>query len=84
METKVNEATTIRLVEETNNKIVYQIRDNLQTKAITEVVLQVKEEVMEENMTKVILSDITVRSMDNMQGNIEEERKKIKKMMQDL
>ena len=46
--------------------------------------LQVEEEVMEENLKKSIFSVINVRSMDIMQVNVDEARKKIKKVMQEL
>lgn len=82
--TKVEEAITIRLVEKTDKKVTHQIRDNHKVKAITKVVLRVEEEVIEENLTKTIFIIITVSSMDIMQFNIEETRKKIKKVMQDL
>lgn len=77
METMVEEDETIQLVEETNKKVVHQIRDNLKTQEITEVVLQLDKEVIKENLKNEIFSVITVRSTDIMQVNIEEARNRI-------
>lgn len=48
------------------------------------MVVQVEEETIEEKLIKAIFKVITVRTMDIMQVNVDEERNKIKKVMQDL
>lgn len=71
MVTMEKEVTRIRLVEETIKKIVHQIRDNLLTKAITEVVVQVEEEGMEGNLIKFKFGATIVKSMAITQVNVE-------------
>lgn len=77
------EVTTIRIVEETIKKVVYQIKYILLTKAITDEEVQIEEWEIEEKLIKVIFSATIVKSMAIMQVYIEEARK-IKKLMQSL
>lgn len=83
MVAKTEEVTTIRLVEETIKKVVCQIRDNLLTKVIKQMVVQVEEEEMEENLIKFIFITTIVKNIAIIQINIEE-AEKIKKVMQSL
>lgn len=61
--TKVEEATIIRLVGETNKKEIRRTREDHHTKVTTEVVLQVEKDVVFKNLTKVTFSVLIVRSM---------------------
>ena len=80
MATKADEATTIRLVE-VSKKEAGRIRESPHTKATKEVVLQVEEEVVVENLTKVTFSVSIVRSMVTILVIVLKSRR-IKKLMQ--
>lgn len=66
--------------EETIKKVVHQIRNNIQTKAITNVMVQIEGKSMQEKLIKVIHIATIVKNMVIMQVNVYEVRK-IKKVM---
>lgn len=84
MTTQVEEVTTIQMVGVTNKKEIRRIGDNPETKAITEVVMQVDEEVVEGHLIRVIFSASIVRNMVIMLVIILTTKEIIKKVMQDL
>lgn len=75
MVTRAEEVTTTQLVEETIKKVVDRIRDNILNKEITEAVVQVEEDAIEENLIKVIFNATIAKSMTIIQVNVEEARK---------
>jgi hypothetical protein len=81
--TKVEVATTIRLVEETSRKELSRIKEDPITKATKEVVLEVEEEVVVESLTRVTFSVTIVKSMVTILV-IVQRNERIKKVMQSL
>ena len=80
--TKIEVATTIQLVEETNTKKTCRIKKD-HTKATKEVVLLIEEEVVVENLTRVIFSVSIVRCMVTTLV-IVHKNERIKKVVQSL
>ena len=76
-------AKTIRLVEEISMKRLRRIKEDPITKATKEVVLEVKEEVVVESLTKVTFSVTIVKSMVTILV-IVQRNERIKKVMQSL
>lgn len=79
--TKVDETATIQMEEVTIKKEVHQIISKLQTKVVTEVVLQIEEYKEERSSTKPMFNTTIVKSMIIMLMSVLQTRKATKKMM---